>query len=115
MQMSDSYREILDKLNTIEEKINLLRDNLNERLDLVQDSHDDLNERLEKIEASTVVMDEHVQWVNDVHNVVKKPLFTALNAVNSIVSPFSETMVDIEEVPDAPAYQRSLTHVKEKE
>ncbi|RLI49686.1 hypothetical protein DRO61_04750 [Candidatus Bathyarchaeota archaeon] len=102
--MCDSLQEILVKLNEIEEKI-----------DLLQETCTLLNERLDNIEVSTGVMDEHVQWVNDVHNVIKKPLFTTLNAINSIVSPFSETMVDVEKVPNAPAYQHSLTHVEEKE
>ena len=95
--MCDPHQEILNKLNDIEEKI------------------DQLNERLEKIEISTGVMDEHVQWVNGVHNVVKQPLFTALNTVNSIMNPLSGPTVDISEVPNAPTYTRRLTHVKEEE
>ena len=101
--MSDLHQEIFNKLNTIEEKINLL-----------QDCCDNINERLEKIEVSTGVMDEHVQWVNGVHNVVKQPLFTALNAVNAIMNPLSGPTVDISEVPNAPSYTRRLTHVAEE-
>lgn len=110
--MCDPLQEILVKLDKIEEKIDSLRD-LNKRLDSLQESFEELDKRLENIEVSTGVMDEHVQWVNGVHNVVKKPLFTALNAVNYIVNPLSGTTVDVEEVPNAPTYQHSLAYVKE--
>jgi chromosome segregation ATPase len=127
--MCDPLQEILAKLDKIEEEIHSLDVHLNKRmdllqesfndsnkrLDLLQESFNDSNKRLENIEVSTDVMDEHVQWVNDVHNVVKKPLFTALNAVNYIVNPLSGPTVDVEEVPNAPTYQHSLTHVKEEE
>jgi hypothetical protein len=95
--MSDPTQEILEKLNTIEWKI------------------DNLNERLEKIEVSTGVMDEHVQWVNGVHNVIKQPLFTALNAFNAIVNPLCGPTVDILEVPNAPTYTHGLTHITDEE
>ena len=98
--MSDPIQEILAKLNIIEEKI-----------DRLQESCTNLNKRLEKIEMSTGVMDEHVQWVNEVNNVVKKPLFSALNAVNSIMSPLYGPTVDIEEIPNAPMYPPGLTYI----
>jgi len=95
--MSDPNQKILEKLDTIERKI------------------DNLNERLKKIEVSTGVMDEHVQWVNGVHNVIKQPLFTALNAVNVIVNPLCGPTVDISEVPNAPTYPHRLTHITGEE
>ena len=49
--------------------------------------------------------------VNGVHNVVKQPLFSALNAVNSIMNPLSGPTVNIEEVPNAPTYPHRLTHI----
>ena len=95
--MSDPIlQEILEKLKIIEEKIDRLAD------------------RLEDVEISTGIMDEHVQWVNGIHNIVKAPLYSALNAVNTIMYPLSGTMVDIEEVPNAPMYSRRLTHVKDE-
>ena len=56
-------------------------------------------------------MDEHVQWVNGVHNVIKTPLYTALNAVNNVIQPLMGTTVDIEEIPNAPKYPPKLTHI----
>ena len=109
--MFDPTQEILNKLNIIEEKI----DRLQESYTSLQESYTLSNKRLEKIEMSTGVMDEHVQWVNEVNNVVKKPLFSALNAVNSIVNPLYGPTVDIEEIPNAPTYPTRLTYVKDKD
>ncbi len=94
--MSDPIlQEILAKLNTIEDKI------------------DRLNKRLEAVERSTGIMDEHVQWVNGIHNVVKGSLYSALNTVNTIMNPIYGPTVNIDEIPNAPMYPPSLTHVKD--
>ncbi len=98
--MSDPIQDILVKLNSIEEK-----------LDKVQESCNNLNERLERIEISSDTMDEHVQWINEVHNSIKTPLYTALNAVNNIMHPLTGSIVDIEEIPNAPVYPSRLTYI----
>jgi len=90
-------QEILTKLNTIEDKI------------------DQLNVRLEAVERSAGIMDEHVQWVNGVHNVIKAPLYSALNTVNNILHPLLGQTVDIEEIPNAPTYPPSLTYIVDEE
>lgn len=95
--MADPLQEILAKLQTIEGKI------------------DQLNERLEAVERSTGVMDEHVQWVNGVHNAIKTPLYTALNVVNNVMYPICGSTVDIEEIPNAPTYPRGITYIEDEQ
>ena len=89
----------MDNISSSVEILKLLK-TIDKKLDQIQEQNQELNERILIIEKSSGAMDEHIHWVNSVHETVKTPLYTALNSINSFILPISgpSQKIDIEEI-----------------
>jgi archaellum component FlaC len=66
--------EILKKLEAIEK-----------RLENIENSIDKINNRLDGVEVNTTMMGNHIHFVEDVYDKVKKPLYYISNRINRMI------------------------------
>ena len=68
------------------EEVIILFNNINNRLDLIDERLKNIENKLNGIDKSTSNMDSHIQFVENVYDKIKQPLAYSTNKINYFIS-----------------------------
>jgi archaellum component FlaC len=68
------------------EEVIILLNNINNRLDTIDERLEKIENKLNGIDKSTSNMDNHIQFVENVYDKIKQPLAYATNKINYFIS-----------------------------
>ncbi len=74
--------EVLKKLEAIEKRL----ENIENSIIRVEEKIDNINNRLDGVEMNTNMMGNHIHFVEDVYEKVKKPLYYISNSINKMIT-----------------------------
>lgn len=74
--------EVLKKLEAIEKRL----ENIENSINRVEEKIDNINNRLDGIEMNTNMMGNHIYFVEDVYDKVKKPFYYIFNSINKMIN-----------------------------
>ncbi len=84
-RLDEINNEINNRLDKIDNKIDELNE-INNRLDKIEIQLNIINEKQYDIDKSTKNMDNHIQFIENVYDKIKKPLAFATNKINNLIS-----------------------------
>ena len=84
-KIDSKFDEINNKLDKIDSKFDEINE-INNRLDKIEIQLNIINEKQYDIDKSTKNMDNHIQFIENVYDKLKKPLLFATNKINNLIS-----------------------------
>lgn len=79
----------------MDNNILILLENINKRLDIIEEKINKLSNKQDEIQSSTSKMDHHIQFVENVYDKVKQPLLYATNKINILIGNTIEQQVEL--------------------